>query len=147
MTTTCKLGHAITEDNAYACKDGRRLCRTCRKENARSWREKNRNKYMSTIKAWREKNPDRVRAIRLRVKYGKDFDYNALLTKQRGVCANTGCGNDGTESAHGRLIVDHCHDTGRVRGLLCNGCNVALGLAKEDPKRLAGLVEYAERLR
>lgn len=40
------------------------------------------------------------------------------------------------------LVVDHCHETGRVRGLLCSSCNAALGLLKEDPDGIKGAAAY-----
>lgn len=41
-----------------------------------------------------------------------------------------------------RLHIDHDHETGEVRGLLCRNCNVALGHLEDDPARIAGLLEY-----
>lgn len=52
------------------------------------------------------------------------------------VCQNPGC--DNTE----RLFIDHDHTTGKVRDVLCNGCNSALGFLGEDIKRAEGLIEY-----
>lgn len=43
---------------------------------------------------------------------------------------------------HGSLRLDHDHSTGRVRGLLCNACNVALGLLRDDPARIRALADY-----
>ena len=55
-------------------------------------------------------------------RYGLTLDeYNALFERQGGVCALCG------QSSRTNLAVDHCHETGRVRGLLCTGCNSALG--------------------
>lgn len=44
----------------------------------------------------------------------------------------------------GKLVIDHHHDTGRVRGVLCNDCNVALGLLREDVERMKNLIRYTE---
>jgi Recombination endonuclease VII len=72
----------------------------------------------------------------LKVKYGISLeDYDAMLARQGGVCA--ACKNKKRRSE--RLCVDHCHVTGKVRGLLCRNCNVGLGLFRDD----ADLVEAA----
>jgi hypothetical protein len=43
-----------------------------------------------------------------------------------------------------RMVFDHCHASGRFRGWLCFGCNVALGHVKDDPKTLRALADYLE---
>ncbi len=43
-----------------------------------------------------------------------------------------------------RLVIDHCHETGRFRAVLCNRHNAALGMCKEDSKELEALKKYAE---
>ena len=63
-----------------------------------------------------------------------------MLAEQGGGCA--ACG--GVNLSGRRLAVDHDHATGRVRALLCDSCNVALGLLAEDPQRLYALASYAE---
>lgn len=67
-------------------------------------------------------------------------DYDKMLKKQGGVCMICG-------SAPGkkRLHVDHDHTTGAVRGLLCHGCNVALGSVREDVSVLHKMIEYLRR--
>lgn len=76
---------------------------------------------------------------RYKNKYGITLDeYNKMLEKQKGLCANSYCGSNL------RLSVDHCHDTGIVRGILCNTCNLALGQIDDNKRRLKGLIEYLE---
>lgn len=48
------------------------------------------------------------------------------------------CGSDK------KLCIDHDHESGRVRGVLCDNCNKALGHAKDDIETLKGLVSYLE---
>lgn len=54
-----------------------------------------------------------------------------------------------TEPGHGHVVfvVDHCHQTGKVRGLLCRNCNAAIGLLGDDPKVLRVAAVYIERNR
>ena len=68
------------------------------------------------------------------------LDYYAMLKEQAGKCA--ACGEPGDE-----LVVDHCHLTDIVRGLIHSGCNSALGFAAESPHRLRALADYLERTR
>lgn len=69
-------------------------------------------------------------------KYGLTRDVaEALLA--RGVCDVCGSSD--------RLCVDHCHRSGAVRGLLCNGCNAALGMVDDSVARLEGLAAYVRR--
>lgn len=72
------------------------------------------------------------------MKYGiTEIDYERLLVEQGGACAI--CRNPSTGR---RLSVDHDHDTGRVRGLLCFTCNIGLGSFKDSILRLESAIEY-----
>jgi hypothetical protein len=66
-----------------------------------------------------------------------------MLAAQGGGCAI--CGAPESEQRHGVLRVDHCHATGRVRGLLCEGHNLAIGHFSDDPLTLRLAAEYLER--
>ena len=79
-----------------------------------------------------------VRKRQLQRKYGISLaDYDILLNKQDGVCLI--CGQKDLDKF---LAVDHCHETGRIRGLLCNGCNSGLGHFKDDPELLKRAILY-----
>ena len=65
-------------------------------------------------------------------------DYEVLLQKQNGVCAI--CGNK--NKAGKRLVVDHDHKSGVVRGLLCNTCNIGIGNLRDDPSILQKALAY-----
>lgn len=67
-------------------------------------------------------------------------DFEALLERQGGVCAI--CGRDQTDSRGARLCIDHDHETGEVRGLLCTPCNLAIGYFQDDIQRLADAAVY-----
>jgi len=69
-----------------------------------------------------------------------EVEYKAMLEAQGGVCAI--CSE---KPKSGRLAVDHIHGTDKVRGLLCNLCNPALGLFKDDPDRLNAAIEYLRK--
>lgn len=66
-----------------------------------------------------------------------------LALGQGGVCAACGEVPGNKNGFH----VDHDHSTGKIRGLLCHGCNLALGNLKDDPARISGLYEYLIRAR
>jgi len=73
-------------------------------------------------------------------------DYEKLEKQQDCKCAV--CGGDGfkmREWHFKKLVVDHDHVTGKVRGLLCHNCNRALGLLKDDPKVLLNAVDYLNK--
>jgi Recombination endonuclease VII len=75
-------------------------------------------------------------------KYGLTVDqYNAMAEAQGGVCYI--CRKP--ETVRTRLSVDHCHATGKVRGLLCLSCNNGLGWFQDDIGRMLAAVEYLKR--
>jgi len=78
--------------------------------------------------------------------YGITEDhYMQILEEQGGVCAI--CHQPETRQSNGKnlpLIVDHCHTTNVVRGLLCFKCNTALGFLGEDLERAISLLTYVE---
>lgn len=67
-------------------------------------------------------------------------DYEKMFDEQRGCCAI--CGSKISSSRTSRLFVDHNHETGKVRGLLCSSCNHGLGLFKDSPKLLQNAIKY-----
>jgi hypothetical protein len=84
------------------------------------------------------------RAAKLRQTYGLTVeDYDALLASQNGKCAI--CGSEFADKRVGFLHVDHDHETGEVRGLLCSSCNRGLGFFKDDPNLMRRGIEYLER--
>lgn len=123
MKTHCKHGHKFTKENTYVRPDGRRTCRTCKREQGRS-QEAGRDRKDYMRKYW------------IKYQYGIDSDQlNVMLEDQDFKCAICRL------SLH-KPCVDHNHDTGEVRGLLCDSCNQGLGRFKDDPELLALAVSY-----
>ena len=117
---------------------------------AGKWSVRNREKHKKMTIEWAEKNPKRrkelTRKSELKRKYGiSEEEYEAILESQGGCCA--GCGTKTPTGKWGVFAVDHCHDTGVVRGLLCNECNRGIGLLKDDPHLLRILANYLETSR
>lgn len=85
----------------------------------------------------------------LRSKYGIPLiEYDKLFLKQNGVCAlckKSECRIDHQTNKLKALSVDHCHDTKIIRGLLCAGCNMAIGLFKHNPDLLRKAALYCEQ--
>lgn len=103
---------------------------------AGKWRKENPEKAKEHDELWRKANPDKIRSKGLRYKYGIDLqDYESMLDDQGGVCKIC-------KTTTENLVVDHCHATGAVRGILCNGCNAALGFMHDSPDRLIAAAEY-----
>jgi hypothetical protein len=66
--------------------------------------------------------------------------FEEMLAEQDHRCAVCRTDDHGGHNWH----VDHCHRTGRVRGILCFGCNAALGQLGDDPDRILALAAYAQ---
>jgi hypothetical protein len=82
------------------------------------------------------------REAMVRYTYGiTQAELDALIEKQGGLCAVCGGPPNGPGS---RLHIDHCHETGRIRGLLCANCNTMIGLAHDNPGCLRAAANYIE---
>lgn len=91
-------------------------------------------------KKWRVKNPNSVRNSNLKYFTGLSlYEYNLLFEFQKGCCAI--CGRHQSE-LNKSLFVDHNHETGKIRGLLCSKCNFGIGIFKDDVKLLRNGIEY-----
>lgn len=130
-----------------------KTCSKCKEEktlDAFGWR-KDRSTYTSQCKAcryastseWRKATPDyssrykeKVKEWTIQKKYGLTPDEHKLLIELDPVCAICGSSD--------RLAVDHCHDTGRVRGRLCMSCNTGLGFFRDKTDLLRSAIEYLE---
>ena len=117
-------------------KDGHNtVCKECKRIEGRDFYKENKS---AILKKQRGRNRGRWPIIKLR-QYNMTVDeYRSMLSKQAGRCAI--CGSLPKENQS--LYVDHNHETGQVRGLLCSHCNFMLGHAKDTPKILLNGVKY-----
>lgn len=145
VQNTCKECYRERHRSQYVPKDGAsdepRDCLVC----GNSFRPRQRTEAFYCSPRCKDQNPKR-RASHLLRKYGITVDeYDRMLAEQDGGCAI--CGQS-PETQRARfttyLVVDHCHDTGRVRGLLCEPCNLLLGRWNDDPALLRRAADYLE---
>ena len=112
-------------------------CKKC--HNSRHW--KNKDKNNAKCKLHYLNNKQQYKEYRRFKNYGVTPDqFNALFEEQRGGCAicSVLLANDKT------TCVDHCHTTGKVRGLLCSNCNFALGHFKDSITLIQSAIRYLE---
>jgi len=120
-------------------------------EKRRAYYYANREKQIERSRLYRKNNQSKVKQQHRKYylkNYAKvinkkfDIDYYALLEKQNGCCAI--CGIHFDECCN-KLSVDHDHETGKVRELLCNNCNVGLGNFKERVYLLESAIKYLNK--
>lgn len=122
------------------------------KEELKLRRKKNLKFYRDREKQWRLKNPERNKGKSLQ-KYWKGSTwkealqyFNELKAKQNNLCAICKsletCPYNKNPNIIRDLCVDHCHKTGKVRGLLCDNCNVMLGRAKDNEITCLSAAKY-----
>jgi hypothetical protein len=149
ICATCKVEKPVTEFGVNNdCKDGLHYyCKSC-------WAKRRRETYKAI-----RKDPVRLRKLldgvnrynkrhqhkrNLRHNYDMSVEqYQRMLTEQGGLCVI--CRKPEKKKRKGvlqKLSVDHCHTSGRVRGLLCSRCNLMIGMAHENPEILARAIDY-----
>jgi hypothetical protein len=113
-------------------------------ERHREYHAKNSDAIRERKRGYSALNPEVVRRHNLKKKFGLTLSqYDEMLSTQCGVCAICG----GACATGRRLSVDHCHSTGKVRGLLCVRCNLTLGKMDDNPSILRAAADYVERFR
>lgn len=98
-------------------------------------------------KAAVEASPTRRREVFKNSKFKRVYgitllDYERMVDEQLGKCAI--CEEDAKSCPKGVLFVDHCHKTGKIRGLLCSLCNFTLGNARDNVEILRSAANYLE---
>lgn len=131
----CKIAHPVKSftRNARNKDNLSTWCKQCRAEYAKFYRAMN-----------KEKIKRKQRDIRYKESYGISLeDYDKILEKQGNKCAC--CGSTEASKSPGKwanFCVDHCHLTGKVRGLLCNSCNIGIGKLGDNLDGVLNAVSY-----
>lgn len=133
-----------TGGRQWKCKSCERQYRIDNASRIRSVQAANRAaRAVDAPKGRSRRDPIRRRKhARLKEKYGISVEtYEDMLAAQGSCCRICNVALTG-ETYATKPCVDHCHETKRVRGILCAFCNIALGFLKDDPARLARAIEY-----
>lgn len=116
------------------------------KETGQQWRAaqtaEDKERRREAARRRRQEEPEKQREVQRRYDLKRGYgmtheDYDALLYRQ-----NLGCAICGRRPEKRALAVDHCHETGRVRGLLCHKCNPGIGIFCDDPALLLKAADY-----
>jgi hypothetical protein len=125
----------------YPTVDGRKVCCRCKVEKSVNEFSRHATTYDGLQPGCKKCSNTRGSNQRLLQKFGIDRD--AMEKAQGGICAI--CGQSETRTKFGkptRLAVDHNHQTGAVRDLICFRCNVVLGRIQEDPELCDKIKNY-----
>jgi len=109
------------------------------KKRSKAHYHSNKNKICANQRAWRKANPDKFKNIQLKYRFGITLkEHNDMLTAQKNKCAI--CNKTFRKKA--KICIDHSHVTGKIRGLLCQNCNVALGMVDDKIATLKNMISY-----
>lgn len=137
-------------------------CKSCQSIASREYNKKQRKERAAYTRRYYRENKEKIKAryaekydvplgrgYMLKKKYDMSLEeYDKIHESQNGLCAI--CGNPETK-IHSRskkvmmLAVDHCHKTGKGRGLLCSRCNTTLGKIEDDKEILNSMLDYLNR--
>ncbi len=140
------------------------ICRICKRESCKSWRNRNKEAYnekrrndpkvkednrikrRKTVQNKLKIDPEWIRKFNLMKNFGLTVEEYDKMVEDSGGCEI--CGLTQEESLkidNRRLCVDHCHITGKIRGILCSKCNTALGKFKDSPQILQIAINYLNK--
>lgn len=147
MKVCPKCKKELSFDNYNFDKNGKinTVCKYCKNENYKNWYQKNKQKVKERKAKYHEKTKEYRRWYTIKLRYGiTKEEYETIFKNQGhkcGICKNTKSGHKNTDE----MVVDHCHKTKKVRGLLCNRCNTLLGSVNEDISILRETIKYIKR--
>jgi len=99
--------------------------------NREKWYPENREKHKSRVKKYKERNYAKIKSKIYNI---SEEELKVAIEKQNGKCAICGLKI--------KLSVDHCHETGKLRGLLCTRCNTGIGMFLNSTKLLKSAIKY-----
>jgi len=116
-------------------------CRTCLGLQASNWSKENAEQRRENQRNLNKRKPEAKQNSKLKQRYGISLiEFSEMSLKQQDRCLI--CDKHKSENKNGKLFVDHCYSTQKVRGLLCNDCNKGIGLFMDNPDLLMKAVEY-----
>lgn len=134
------------EQHRASASRARNLDRTKANAWTRQDRLKNIDKYREQNRQYKARNREWIQTLEITRVHGLTVDaYLKMISDQDNkckICKKEETRRSRTEGNITRLVVDHCHESGIVRGLLCHACNVALGSFKDSEEALAKAIEY-----
>jgi hypothetical protein len=160
----CKIHGVLEPEQTKA--NGR--CRICHRSSANTKRNENREWFNEKLAKKRAEDPEKWEEIfkkahkTFRDKYGSQWslkkvcyergitleDYQKMLKKQDDkciICFQPETRISGRTNMPMRLVIDHCHKTNKVRGLLCHSCNTAIGKFRDDPCVIVRAARYVKQ--
>lgn len=142
VCTKCKCAKKLT--SFYTDKKRiRSICKSCDKKALSIWRINNRDKLRAHCRNWYKKNKCVRREYSIKTRFGiTTKQYENMLHDQGYKCGI--CGKNQSLFKK-RFSIDHNHETGKIRGLLCPQCNVALGLFKDNQEILISAAKYVTK--
>ena len=146
---SCKIFKHISAFSVYSSGNPKKRCKPCQN----IIEQKRRHKRLATepghaavlrkrANKWSAKNRKKLQGYKLKYKFGITASQrNKMIHEQNGLCAI--CDEDLSTSF--RVSVDHNHKTGKVRGILCNNCNLGLGIFRDSIELIQKAQTYLEK--
>lgn len=135
ICTKCKIEQEENQFPLHARYRGGRTtwCRQCLRERTIQWYINNPEKRRASESRRNKRNPKVRQNSKFKQRYGISLEnFNEISTKQNDRCLI--CDKHKSDNKLGKLFVDHCHKSGKVRGLICDNCNRGLGHFKDNAK-------------
>lgn len=121
------------------------FCRECSAAYQKQYQEKNKERLKEKKKHYHSQTKEYRRWYTIKKRYGltkEEYENMLLLQNNKcAICENTKSGHRNTDE----MVVDHCHKTNKVRGLLCNRCNTLLGLIEDNPTFMQNISKYLNK--